>query len=119
MSKQRSLVSAKSILKLWMFSVAAPLNVSPTTGNEKTPEKNKMVDDDDDQDMIMETAETLLALSGKKNHRPNHEAAHQSSSPDQTNSKNIVKELRAQRKIQKGELHNICPLYVIEMTRKN
>ena len=77
---------------------AAPLNVSPTTGNEKTPEKAMPEENADEKDMIMETAETLLALSGKKN-----EVARVLPDMQQLeNSRNVVKELRAQRKIQKG-----------------
>ena len=47
--------------------------------------------------MILETAETLLALSGKKNELAGMRNEHQA-------SRNIVKELRAQRKLSKGKL---------------
>ena len=51
--------------------------------------------------MILETAETLLALSGKKNELAGMRNEHQA-------SRNIVKELRAQRKLSKGKLDKMC-----------
>ena len=51
--------------------------------------------------MILETAETLLALSGKKNELAGMRNEHQA-------SRNIVKELRAQRKLSKGKIDKMC-----------